>query len=142
MHPVVDEAPEALDVGDALVEAFDRHRGEEDLRDIGVSRGLLEHTLRLGEMAIAAGVDGLVCSPHEAREFRRLLGNKPILVTPGIRTAGADVGDQKRVATPEMAIRAGADFLVVGRPILSADNPGAAAREILRQMAAACSDEG
>ena len=114
---------------------------EEDLRDIGISRGLLEHTLRLGEMAVAAGVDGLICSPHEAREFRRLLGNKPILVTPGIRAAGADVGDQKRVATPEMAIRAGADFLVVGRPILAADSPDSAAREILRQMAAACSGE-
>jgi orotidine-5'-phosphate decarboxylase len=105
-----------------------------DLLEMGVTRPLLDHTLSLGEMAIAAGVDGLVCSPNEASAFRKILGDKPILVTPGIRPAGSDVGDQKRVATPEMAVKAGASYLVVGRPILDAPNRKAAAEEIIRQM--------
>lgn len=106
----------------------------EDLREMGVTRPLLDHTLALGELAISAGIDGLVCSPNEASSFRQKLGSKPILITPGIRPAGADVGDQKRVATPEMAVRAGANYLVVGRPILEAKDPRAAAEEILKQM--------
>jgi len=110
---------------------------ESDLKDVGVNPPLLDHTLRLGELAVAAGVDGLVCSPHEAREFRRRLGPAPLLVTPGIRPEGAALGDQKRVATPEAAVAAGADFLVVGRPILAAPDPAAAARDILRRMACA-----
>jgi len=106
-----------------------------DLVEIGISRPLLDHTLALGELAISAGIDGLVCSPNEARAFRQRLGDKPILVTPGIRPAGADVGDQKRIATPEMAVKAGATYLVVGRPILEAPDPGKAAEEIMKQMA-------
>jgi len=106
----------------------------EDLADLGITRPLREHTLSLGELAVAAGIDGLVCSPLEAAEFRSRLGPKPLLVTPGIRPAGADAGDQKRIATPAAAVRAGADYLVVGRPILEAPDPRAAAEEILRQM--------
>jgi|SRR3989339_1629432 len=105
-----------------------------DLVEMGVTRPLLDHTLLLGEMAISAGIDGLVCSPNEAAAFRKIIGDKPILITPGIRPAGADVGDQKRIATPEMAVKAGASHLVVGRPILDAKDPSAAAEEILRQM--------
>jgi len=105
-----------------------------DLAEMGVTRPLLDHTLALGEMAISAGIDGLVCSPNEASAFRKIIGDKPILITPGIRPAGTDVGDQKRIATPEMAVKAGASHLVVGRPILEAKNPRAAAEEILRQM--------
>ncbi len=110
---------------------------QSDLQRMGVSSPLKEYTLALGEMAINAGVDGLVCSPLEASSFRKLLGPDPILVTPGIRPSGSDVGDQKRIATPSMAVQTGASILVVGRPILQADDPGQAAREILEEMARA-----
>lgn len=108
--------------------------GPADLRQIGVSRPLDSHTSALAEMAISEGIDGLVCSPNEALSFRKKFGDDPVIVTPGIRPAGADTGDQKRTATPEMAVRAGSNFLVVGRPILAAPDPRAAAREILRQI--------
>ena len=101
---------------------------------MGVARALTEHTLSLGEMAISAGIHGLVCSPLEAAAFRRRLGLRPILVTPGIRPAGADVGDQKRTATPQAAIQAGSNYLVVGRPILDAPDMNKAALLILDQI--------
>lgn len=106
----------------------------EDLVELGIMRPLYEHTLALGALAIAAGIDGIVCSPLEAAEFRARLGPEPLLVTPGIRPAGSDPGDQKRIATPASAVKAGANYLVVGRPILEAANPRAAALEILAQM--------
>ena len=108
-----------------------------DLRDMGVTRPLREHTLALGALAVSCGVDGLVCSPLETEAFRARLGPAPLLVTPGIRPAGADVGDQKRIATPAMAVQAGSSFLVVGRPILDAPDRRAAAAEVLRQMSEA-----
>ena len=106
----------------------------DDLIEMGVTRGLSEHTLALGKMAIDAGIDGLVCSPHEAAAFRKLIGDAPILITPGIRPAGGDAGDQKRIATPSMAVEAGSSFLVVGRPILEADDPREAAAAIIKEM--------
>jgi orotidine-5'-phosphate decarboxylase len=108
----------------------------DDLTRLGIHRPLKEHTLALGRMAVDAGIDGLVCSVHEAADFRRLLGSRPLLVTPGVRPAGNEAGDQKRVATPADAVKAGADFLVVGRPILEAADPRAAAENILREMQA------
>lgn len=108
-----------------------------DLEELGVARPLKQHTLALGQLAIESGIDGLVCSPLEIAEFRDALGPEAILVTPGIRPAGADVGDQKRVATPDMAVRAGSSFLVVGRPIVQAADPARAARQILAQMRSA-----
>lgn len=87
--------------------------------------------------AKAAGVDGIVCSPLEAARIRAAVGAGMLIVTPGVRPAGAASGDQKRVATPIAAIRAGADFVVVGRPILEADDRGAAARAIVGEIAAA-----
>jgi orotidine-5'-phosphate decarboxylase len=113
--------------------------GEADLRELGIVRPLREHTLALGEMAVAAGIHGLVCSPLEAAEFRLRLGPGALLVTPGIRPAGADAGDQKRIATPAAAVQAGASHIVVGRPILEAPDPRAAALAILSQMKAATS---
>jgi orotidine-5'-phosphate decarboxylase len=110
---------------------------QSDLGDLGVRRSLAEHTLALGRMAIECGIDGLVCSPLEIEIFRRELGPAPILVTPGIRPSGGDLGDQKRVATPAMAVRAGASFLVVGRPVLDAPHTAEAANAILAEMAAA-----
>lgn len=108
-----------------------------DLTELGIARPLTEHTLAMGRLAIDCGIDGLVCSPLEAAAFRAALGPAPILVTPGIRPSGAAVGDQKRVATPADALRAGASFLVVGRPILDAPDPAAAARAMLDEMAQA-----
>lgn len=92
---------------------------------------------RLATVAVEAGIDGFVCSPHESAMLRTLAGPEATLVTPGVRPAQADKGDQRRVATPEQAIRAGADVLVVGRPIRDADDPLAAARAIVAEIAAA-----
>jgi orotidine-5'-phosphate decarboxylase len=121
---------------------------QEDLRELGVSRPLKEHVLALGDLAVRSGIDGLVCSVWEAADFRTRLGPTPILVTPGIRllpeatarqvrAAGTPQDDQKRVATPEAAVRAGANFIVVGRPILEANDPRAAATQILNAMRSA-----
>ena len=83
------------------------------------------------------GVDGLVCSPEEAATVRGIVGDKLCLVTPGIRPAGADTGDQKRIATPAAAIAAGADYLVVGRPVIAAPDPKAAAEAIVEEISRA-----
>jgi orotidine-5'-phosphate decarboxylase len=91
----------------------------------------------LAKMAYASGVQGFVCSAVEVANLRSQLGSKPLLVIPGIRPEGAATGDQKRVATPGAAIAAGASYLVVGRPITRAPDPGAAARSILAEMQAA-----
>jgi orotidine-5'-phosphate decarboxylase len=80
------------------------------------------------------GVDGLVCSPEEAARLRAIVGLDTLLVTPGIRPAGADAGDQKRIMTPGEAILAGADYLVVGRPIVKAADPAAAASAIVAEI--------
>jgi orotidine-5'-phosphate decarboxylase len=87
------------------------------------------------------GVDGIVASAEEAATLRPIIGERMVLVTPGIRPAGAEADDQKRVMTPIAAIKAGADYLVVGRPIVAADNPKAAADAIVAEIAAA-SDQG
>ncbi len=90
--------------------------------------------LRLAERAKEAGLDGIVASVEEARLVKERLGNEFIVVTPGIRPSGADVGDQKRVATPRKAAEAGSDYLVVGRPIIQAPSPAEAARAILGEL--------
>jgi orotidine-5'-phosphate decarboxylase len=91
----------------------------------------------LANLGLAAGIRGFVCSPHEVAALRRLTGPEGVLVVPGIRPAGAGIGDQKRIATPADALRAGASFLVVGRPITQAANPAQAAEAILAEMAGA-----
>lgn len=105
-----------------------------DLDRLGVARGVEEEVLALGRLAVGAGAHGLVCSPKEAAALRAALGPEAILVTPGVRPAGGAVGDQKRVATPGDAIRAGATHLVVGRPVLGAPDPRAAALAIRAEM--------
>jgi len=89
--------------------------------------------------AVASGIDGVVCSPVDAARVRRLLGPDKLLVTPGVRSATAAAGDQKRIATPADAIRAGADYLVIGRQVTRAADPAAEARRILDEIAAAVS---
>jgi len=111
---------------------------QSDLADLGVQRPLAEHVAALGALAVReAGADGIVCSPREVAAMRQALGPAALLVTPGVRPAGAAVGDQKRVATPAAAVRDGSTHLVVGRPILEAPDPCAAARAILAEIAAA-----
>lgn len=110
-----------------------------DLRSIGVNRDMEPHITAMGELAVSAGCDGVVCSVLEAGAFRKKFGPDPILVTPGIRPSGSAVGDQKRVATPADAVKAGSNFLVVGRPIVAAPDPKAAALAILREVAEATS---
>nr|WP_294917862.1 orotidine-5'-phosphate decarboxylase [uncultured Neokomagataea sp.] len=110
---------------------------ENALREIGVSGSVEDQVLRLGKMAISSGADGLVCSSKEIAPLRQALGNKPTLVVPGIRPAGAASDDQKRIMTPTDAARAGADWIVVGRPITRAENPAAAARAIQDELQSA-----
>ena len=105
-----------------------------DLDLLGVARPVEEQVLALGRLAVGAGAHGLVCSPREAGALRAALGPGALLVTPGVRPAGGAVGDQKRVATPADAIRAGATHLVVGRPVLGAPDPRAAALAIRAEM--------
>ncbi len=105
-----------------------------DLETIGVQRTLQTHILALGELAIKSGLQGLVCSPLETRSFRQKLGQAPLLITPGIRPAGTAAGDQKRIATPATAVADGSSYIVVGRPILEAENPGLAAEQIMTEL--------
>ncbi len=105
-----------------------------DLTDLGISRDLQAQALALTELALEAGIDGVVTSVHEAGALRKQFGPEPLLVTPGIRLPGGNVGDQKRVATPAVAVAAGATHLVVGRAILEADDPHAAALQVLQDM--------
>jgi orotidine-5'-phosphate decarboxylase len=104
--------------------------GEADLERIGVGGPLSDAVRRLAVLAVSAGARGLVCSPREVAVVRAEVGPDVTLITPGVRPAGADAHDQARTATPEEALRAGADLLVIGRPITSAPDPGAAAAAI------------
>ncbi|MFH1692041.1 MAG: orotidine-5'-phosphate decarboxylase [Candidatus Omnitrophota bacterium] len=90
--------------------------------------------LFLARTALAAGADGVVSSAQECAALRKMLGRKCVIVTPGIRPQGADAGDQKRVATPEMALCAGSSYIVVGRPIVQAKSPAQAAKGILNEL--------
>jgi orotidine-5'-phosphate decarboxylase len=108
--------------------------GQEDFVDLGISRSVSDQALRLTELALKCGIDGVVTSVLEAAALRREFGLAPILVTPGIRPAGSDIGDQKRVASPAVAVQAGASYLVVGRPIMEAADPAAATRRIQSEL--------
>lgn len=101
------------------------------LKKIGVDYPVEEEVVRLAKLVRDSGLDGLVTSPLETRSVRRAVGEESILITPGVRIARMDKDDQLRVATPGEAVRSGADFLVVGRPILTAEEPRKVAAEIL-----------
>lgn len=110
---------------------------EDDLRDLGPGQDTVQERVgRLAQLAWDSGCDGLVCSAADLPALRAQLGSEPLAVTPGIRPAGGDVQDQKRVATPASACRDGADFLVVGRPITQSDDPARAHRDIVAQLEA------
>jgi len=106
-----------------------------DVQEVGFSGRVMDNVLRLAQLARANGCGGIVTSAKEAAEVRRELGAGFAIVTPGVRPAGSDVGDQARVATPAEAIAAGASHIVVGRPITAAADPAAAARAIVDEMA-------
>jgi orotidine-5'-phosphate decarboxylase len=108
-----------------------------DLAEAGYAFGVSALVARRAAQARDAGVDGLVASASEAAMLRATIGDSLLLVTPGIRPAGAAIGDQKRVATPTQAIADGADYLVVGRPVTQASDPRAAAQQIVAEIAAA-----
>lgn len=104
---------------------------------VGLNRAPGEQVELLARMGLSAGVRGFVCSPEEVATLRGLTGSEGVLVIPGIRPAGAAVGDQKRIATPAEALRKGASYLVVGRPITQAADPAKAAEAIVAEMAGA-----
>ena len=110
---------------------------DNDLASVGQNGPAADQVVRLATLVKNSGLDGVVCSAHEAAILRKALGPDFKLIVPGIRPAGSDVGDQKRVMGPKQAIEAGADFLVVGRPITEAADPAAAAHAIIADIAAA-----
>jgi orotidine-5'-phosphate decarboxylase len=112
-----------------------------DLAEAGYKAGVRELVEQRARQAQALGIDGLVCSPEEAAALRAIVGPQLQLVTPGIRPAGAAAGDQKRIMTPARAIEAGADYLVVGRPILESPDPKAAADAIVAEIEQASSEQ-
>ena len=107
---------------------------QEDLADLGFSMPVSDLVELRVRNAVESGMDGVICSPLEVARVRAVGGPKFIIVTPGVRSAGAALGDQKRVATPNEAIRNGADYLVIGRQVTRASNPEAACREILAEI--------
>jgi orotidine-5'-phosphate decarboxylase len=106
----------------------------EDLNELGLMGGPGENAIRLAALARDAGCSGVVCSAHEVRDLKRFFGDDFLTLTPGIRPMGSVHADQKRVTTPAQAVAAGADYIVVGRPIVEADDPVAAAKAILEEM--------
>lgn len=107
---------------------------EEELREIGYQGSAEENVRRLADLAQQSGMDGVVCSPREASVLREERGPDFQLITPGVRPAGADVGDQRRVMTPRDAMEAGSSYLVIGRPITGASDPLLALREIVDSL--------
>ena len=110
---------------------------EADMEAAGYRHSIADLVAIRARQAKAIGVDGLVCSPEEVTAVRAIVGDQMSLVTPGIRPAGSAVGDQKRIMTPARAIEAGADYIVVGRPIMEAADPKAAADAIQAEIAQA-----
>jgi orotidine-5'-phosphate decarboxylase len=105
-----------------------------DLHAAGYRLGVSDLVEARAQQAQVLGIDGIVCSPEEAASLRKIVGHQISLVTPGIRPAGSATGDQKRIMTPARAIAAGADYLVVGRPVLEAPDPKAAADAIVAEI--------
>jgi orotidine-5'-phosphate decarboxylase len=127
----VEDPPELLAV--TMLTSMDQAQ----LKATGLDRSPSEQVELLARMSLEAGIRGFVCSAQEVAALRALTGREGVLVTPGIRPSGADIGDQKRIATPAEALRQGASYLVVGRPITQAPDPAEAAEAILKEMAEA-----
>jgi len=106
-----------------------------DIAEVGIDYGIRDEVLRLTELAIKSGLDGIVCSPHEIAEIRKNFGKELKLVVPGIRSATDKKDDQARIMSASEALKLGADYLVIGRPITAAENPPLAAESILKSVA-------
>lgn len=109
---------------------------EQTLHEIGIPDKIDDHVLRLAKLGVSAGIGGLVASPREAKMLRAEFGNEIKIVTPGVRPSWAEAVDQKRVMTPRQALEAGADYLVIGRPITAHPNPLEAVVKILAEIEA------
>jgi orotidine-5'-phosphate decarboxylase len=136
VRAAVEAAPETRIVAVTILTSL----SDEDLDAIGMAGPVRDAVRRLAALAVEAGARGVVCSPREVQDVRAEVGPGITLITPGVRPAGTAADDQARVATPEEALRAGADLLVIGRPITAAPDPGAAAAAIgasLRKVAVA-----
>jgi len=107
---------------------------EETQREIGIASGVADQVLRLAKLGVNAGIDGVVASPHEIKPLRREFAHKMKIVVPGIRPSGAEANDQKRTMSPRDALDAGADYLVIGRPITAHRNPREAVDKILEEL--------
>ena len=107
---------------------------EKNLKDIGYGNDMSSQVLKLAKLAKRSGLDGVVCSPLEIEMIKRECGKDFILVVPGIRPSGSNAGDQKRIMTPEQAIKKGADYLVIGRPITETDDPVHSVKNIVKEM--------
>ncbi|MBV9462873.1 MAG: orotidine-5'-phosphate decarboxylase [Verrucomicrobiae bacterium] len=108
---------------------------DEDMQEIGIDHSAAGEVVRLGRIAVEAGIHGLVASPEEAALLRRDLGAQVVLVTPGVRLAGDEIGDQKRIATPEEAMKNGANYLVMGRSLLAQKSPAEVAKRVRASLA-------
>jgi orotidine-5'-phosphate decarboxylase len=108
--------------------------GDDDLPGVGQAGSARSQAVRLARLARDSGLDGVVCAPTDVRAIREVCGPRFLLVTPGVRPDWAAKGDQKRVATPAATLAAGADYLVIGRPITASDDPAAAAARILGEL--------
>jgi orotidine-5'-phosphate decarboxylase len=107
---------------------------QDDLQRVGVERKVADQVVRLALLTKEAGMDGVVASPHEVADIREACGRRFVIVTPGIRPSDGNRNDQQRVMTPQNAVRGGVDYIVVGRPIIEAKDPVAAARAIVADM--------
>jgi orotidine-5'-phosphate decarboxylase len=127
--------PKPLVIGVTVLTSMD----EVTLREGGINRPLLDHVVALARMAQSAGLDGVVASPQETAAIRQACGTDFAIVTPGIRgaSAGAEKNDQSRTMGPADAVRAGASYIVVGRPIIAASDPRAAAEKIVEELGTA-----
>ncbi len=105
--------------------------------EMGMQGKIIDRVTSWAEIVREAGLDGVVASPLEISAIRNVCGNDFVIVTPGIRPSGSEMGDQKRIMTPGQAVKSGASYIVVGRPIIAAENPAAAARAISEEMDAA-----
>ncbi len=124
LEPYGDKAPLLIAV--TVLTSMD----QSDLKELGIELSPAEQVKRLAILTKSSGLDGVVCSSHEAEELKALLGADFKLITPGIRPAGSDAGDQRRIMTPKQAVDAGSDYLVIGRPITQAENPAQVLNEI------------
>jgi len=124
LEPYGDKAPLLIAV--TVLTSMD----QSDLTELGINLTPAEQVKRLATLTKSSGLDGVVCSSHEAEELKALLGPSFKLITPGIRPAGSDAGDQRRIKTPKQAMDSGSDYLVIGRPITQAADPVAVLNDI------------